>query len=82
MFSSPAWGWNSPVDRVALSLGGFNIYWYGVLIALGLVLGMAFAFHFAPDFGLNADRLVDVVAIGTVMGIVCARIAYVAIGPL
>ena len=77
----PGLGLEFTVDRVALSLGGFNIYWYGVLIALGLVLGMAFAFHFAPDFGLNADRLVDVVAIGTVMGIVCARIAYVAMAP-
>ena len=77
----PGLGLEFTLDRVAFSLGGFNIYWYGVLIALGLLLGMAFAFRYAPDFGLNADRLVDVVAIGTVMGIVCARIAYVAMAP-
>ena len=77
----PGLGLEFTVDRVALSLGGFNIYWYGVLIALGLILGMALAFHYAPDFGFNADRLVDVVVVGTVMGIVCARIAYVAMAP-
>ena len=77
----PALGLEFDLNRVAVSLGGFNIYWYGVLIALGLLLGMALAFHYAPDFGLNADRLVDVVVIGTVMGIVCARIAYVAMAP-
>ena len=77
----PALGLEFTLNRVAVSLGGFNIYWYGVLIALGLLLGMALAFHYAPDFGLNADRLVDVVVIGTVMGIVCARIAYVAMAP-
>ena len=77
----PGLGLEFTLDRVALSLGGFNIYWYGVLIALGLILGMALAFHYAPDFGLNADRLVDVVVVGTIMGIVCARIAYVAMAP-
>ena len=29
----PGLGLEFTVDRVALSLGGFNIYWYGVLIA-------------------------------------------------
>ena len=69
------------LNRVAFSIGGFNVYWYGILIAAGLLLAMAFAFHYAPDFGINADRLVDVVAIGTVMAIICARIAYVAMAP-
>ncbi len=69
------------LNRVAFSIGDFNVYWYGILIAAGLLLAMAFAFHYAPDFGINADRLVDVVAIGTVMAIICARIAYVAMAP-
>ena len=33
------------------------------------------------DYGIDSDRLVDVVAIGTVMAIVCARIYYVAMAP-
>lgn len=69
------------LNRVAFSIGNFNVYWYGILIAAGLLLAMAFAFRYAPDFGINADRLVDVVAIGTVMAIICARIAYVAMAP-
>ena len=35
----------------------------------------------APSAGIDSDRLVDVVAIGTVMAIVCARIYYVAMAP-
>lgn len=69
------------LDRVALSLGGFNVYWYGVLIAGGMLLALLFAFHYAPDFGIDGDRFVDVVAIGTVMSIVCARVYYVAMAP-
>lgn len=77
----PGLGLEMTVGRVAVSIGGFNIYWYGVLIALGMVLAMAFAFRYAPDFGIDGDRLVDVVCIGTVMAIVCARIYYVAFAP-
>ncbi len=77
----PALGWEFTVDRVLLHIGGFNLYWYGALIALGMVLALVFAFHFAPDFGLDADRMVDVIIVGTVMAIVCARAYYVAFAP-
>ena len=42
---------------------------------------MLYAFRNAVDYGIDSDRLVDVVAIGTVMAIVCARIYYVAMAP-
>lgn len=77
----PGLGWEFTIDRVALSVGGFNIYWYGVIIAVGMLLALLYAFRHAVDFGIDADRLVDVVAIGTVMAIVCARIYYVAMAP-
>lgn len=77
----PGLGLELTLDRVALSIGGFNIYWYGVLIAAGMLLAMAFAFRYAVDFGIDSDRLVNVVLVGTVMAIVCARIYYVALAP-
>lgn len=77
----PGLGLDFTINRVALSIGGFNIYWYGVIIAVGMLLALLYAFRYAPDFGIDSDRLVDVVAIGTVMAIVCARIYYVAMAP-
>ena len=77
----PGLGLEFTLDRVALSIGGFNIYWYGVIIAAGMLLALLYAFRNAVDFGIDSDRLVDVVAIGTVMAIVCARIYYVAMAP-
>ena len=56
----PRLGLELEIDRVAFSLGSLNIYWYGLIIAAGLLLALAFAFHYAPDFGVDADRLVDV----------------------
>lgn len=77
----PGLGWEFTLNRVLFSVGGFNIYWYGALLALGMMLGMLFAFHFAPDFGIDGDRLVDVVVIGTIMALVCARAYYIAFAP-
>mgnify|MGYP003191798358 CR=1 FL=1 len=77
----PGLGLDLTINRVALAIGGFNIYWYGVIIAAGMLLAMLYAFRNAVDYGIDSDRLVDVVAIGTVMAIVCARIYYVAMAP-
>ena len=77
----PALGLEFTLNRVAFSLGGLDVYWYGIILALGLLAGMAFAFHYAVDFGIDSDRLVDVVVIGTVCGVACARIYYVAFAP-
>ena len=77
----PGLGLDLTVNRVALAIGRFNIYWYGVIIAAGMLLAMLYAFRNAVDYGIDSDRLVDVVAIGTVMAIVCARIYYVAMAP-
>ena len=52
-----------------------------LVLAAGMMLALLYAFRNAVDFGIDSDRLVDVVAIGTVMAIVCARIYYVAMAP-
>ena len=77
----PRLGLELEIDRVAFTLGGLNIYWYGIIIAAGLLLALVFAFHYAADFGVDADRLVDVVLVGTVCAIICARAYYVAFAP-
>ena len=77
----PGLGLEFQISRVAFSIGGMNVYWYGIIIALGLLLGAVFAFHYAPDFGIDGDRLIDVIMVGAVCAIVCARAFYVAFAP-
>ena len=77
----PGLGLEFALNRVAFSIGGFDIYWYGIIIAAGMLLAMAFAFRKAVDFGIDGDRLVDVVFIGVVAGVICARAYYVAFAP-
>ena len=77
----PGLGLELTLNRVAFSIGGFNVYWYGIIIAAGMLLAMAYAFHKAVEFGIDSDRLVDVVFIGVIMGVICARAYYVIFAP-
>ena len=77
----PGLGLSFEVNRVAFTIGGINIYWYGVLIALGIVLAILFAFRHCTEFGIDGDGLTDVVVVGVIMGILSARAYYVAMAP-
>ncbi len=57
-------------------LFGIKIYWYGVLITLGVVLAYFYAMRRSKEFGLNRDRMFDVVFVALIGGFLCARIYY------
>jgi len=66
------------VDKVAFSIGGLEVRWYGILITLGIVL----AFVYAAWRGKRNERIVldDVIDIGlftVVFGVLGARLYYV-----
>jgi len=77
----PGLGLQFTVDRIAFTIGSLNVYWYGVILATGLFLGVLFAFRHCTEFGIDADRMIDVILVGTVMAIVCARAYYVLMSP-
>ena len=77
----PGLGLSFEIDRVAFTIGGVSIYWYGVCIAVGLCLALVFAFRHSIEFGVDPDSMVDVILIGIVLGIVSARAYYVAMAP-
>ena len=60
------------------SLGGFSVYFYGVIIALGLFLAVAYALKRRKEFGLLEDDLLDGVLWIVPVSIICARIYYCA----
>ncbi len=79
--SFPGLGLAFSIDRVAFSIGNFDIYWYGILIGLGLALGMIYAVRHAKEFGIDADRMLDVIIVGTIFGVIGARLYYVVFAP-
>ncbi len=77
----PALGWEFPITDtlVEFRLFGaeFSIKFYGVLIALGFLLAVLYAFRRAPKFGLDTDRMLDVVLVSTLLAFIGARLYYV-----
>lgn len=57
-------------------LFGIPIYWYGVLITLGVVLAYLYAMARTKDFGLDRDRVFDVVFAALIGGFIGARAYY------
>lgn len=62
----------------SFSLGSMNIYFYGVIIAVGLMLAVLYACKRSKEFGLKEDDILDGVLWVTPFAIVCARLYYVA----
>ena len=56
---------------------GNGIYWYGVLIAAGLLIALWFCMKRAPRYGLTEDDVIDTVLWAIPFAIVGARIYYV-----
>ena len=77
----PGLGLEFELDRVAFSLFGHNIYWYGIIIAVGFLLGVAFGLWKAPKFGLDPDAIIDAIYIVVPSAIIGARLYYVIFNP-
>ncbi len=56
---------------------GLSIHWYGVIIAVGIVLAYLFARKKAAKRGISDDTLLDILIWGLPSAIVCARLYYV-----
>ncbi len=64
-------------DRICFSIGPVNVYWYGVLMATGIVLAILLAMQEAKRKKLYADAIIDACLIMIPMGVIGARLYYV-----
>lgn len=64
------------VNRVAFNLFGVDIYWYGVIIAVGVILAFIYAMHKCKQFGLIPDHVFDVAFVAIIFGFIGARAYY------
>ena len=69
---------NFELDNVAFNLGGnFPVYWYGVIITLGIVLAFVYAAFRGKYEGVKLDDLIDVALWTVILGVIGARLYYV-----
>lgn len=74
-------GINLTLNPIAFSIPlgekHWDIYWYGIIIALGFLLALIYGMKNARRFGLETDRMLDVVLVVVPVAILCARLYYV-----
>lgn len=64
------------LSRTAFSIFGFNLYWYAILIAVGMFLAVVYCTKRSEKFGVTDDDVFDVALIGGVIGFIGARAYY------
>ena len=62
------------MDRVAFTLFGIDIMWYGILMACGMILGTLIAIKEAKRVGIKEDDVLNIAIIAIPVGLICARI--------
>ena len=65
------------LSRVAFSLFGVPIYWYGIIISLAFVACVLWAMRDSKRFGYEPDTVIDLVLVAIPVCIVCARLFFV-----
>jgi phosphatidylglycerol:prolipoprotein diacylglycerol transferase len=69
---------NFELDNVAFTIGeSFKVYWYGVIITLGIVLAFIYASFRAKYEKIKVDDLIDVALWTVILGVIGARLYYV-----
>lgn len=67
----------TPLDPVAIQIGNFSIKWYGIIIALGVVVALLLALREATKRHFDKELFVDLLIWAIPISIICARIYYV-----
>ncbi len=77
----PKLGWrfelNPEIYSFKIGDNEFSIHWYGVLIAVGFLLAVLYAYRRANEFRISKDGMTDVVLVCTLCAFVGARLYYV-----
>lgn len=80
VYNVTIFGLSFSIKPVAFTLpfgGGWDIYWYGIIIATGFLLAIIYAWKNASRFNLDIDRLIDVILVATPVAILSARTYYI-----
>lgn len=65
------------LERVAFSVFGIDIYWYGIIIATGIFLGLFVTLKEAKRTGQKTEDYIDILLYASIISIIFARIYYV-----
>ncbi len=73
----PGLGLTFQIDRVAFTIFGHSIYWYGIIIACGFLLAVAYCCRQSKHYGIKQDDLIDMLFFAVPLCIIGARLYYI-----
>ena len=75
----PGLGLEFALNRVAFTIPILDrpVYWYGVIIASGLLLAVYLCMRWAPRFGIVPDHIIDLMLFAVPVALVAIRAYYV-----
>ena len=66
------------IPQIAFEICGIPIYWYAILIVIGMVLAITLCKIYNGRFGVKFDEILDLAIYVLPISIICARLYYVA----
>jgi len=67
----------SAVNPIAFSIGNFDIRWYGILIALALLIGIVVSYFLARYRGEKPEEAINFAPFAVIFGVIGARFLHV-----
>mgnify|MGYP000142369962 CR=1 FL=1 len=65
------------LDPVAFSIGPISVRWYGIFMAVSILLGMIYLINEGKNRGVDEDDLYNVVLLVVICGVIGARLMFV-----
>lgn len=73
----PKLGIRLNISPVAFSIGAINVHWYGIIIALAIMVALTLATRQSKKFGIDEDNLLDMFLYALPVSIIFARLFFV-----
>ena len=77
LVSFPGLGLEFELNRVAVELFGRSIYWYGVIIATGMILAVVLCSKWGKRVGISEDEILDMMLFAVPAALIAVRTYYV-----
>ena len=68
------------MNPLLIQIGNFKIYWYSVMILLGVLLGCYIVIKEAKKYNISKEKISDMLFYTVLFGIIGARLYYLYFG--
>lgn len=73
----PGLGLELNINKIFLSFGNVNIYWYGFLIVLAFLVGLLLLKKLSKESNYNFENILELFILIVPVSIICARLYYI-----